>query len=44
MCLDRKEESKEYLQFFKDSGVSENQMASWARDEIAALEKELKDS
>lgn len=42
MCLDRKEEAKEFLQFFRDSGVSENQMASWVREEIAALEVELK--
>lgn len=43
MCLERKDEAKEFLQFFKDSGVSENQMASWAREEIAALDIELKE-
>ncbi len=42
MCLDRKDEAKEFLQFFKGSGVSENQLASWAREEVAALESELK--
>ncbi len=41
MCLDRKEEAKAFLQFFKDSCVSENQMASCAREEMAALEVEL---
>lgn len=43
MCLDRKNEAKEFFQFFKNSGVSVNQMASWAREEIAALEMELND-
>lgn len=41
VCLDRKEEAKEFFMFFKNSGVSEMQMASWARAEIAALEVEL---
>ena len=41
MCLDRKEDAKEFLQFFKNSGVSESQMSSWARDEITALEADL---
>lgn len=41
MCLDRREEAGEFLQFFKDSNVSELQMASWARQDIAALELEL---
>lgn len=38
MCLDRRNEAREFFQFYKDSGVSENQMTSWAREEIAALE------
>lgn len=42
MCLDRKEEAKEFLLFFKNSGVSEMQMASWVREEITALSAELK--
>ena len=42
MCLDRKEEAREFVQFFKDSGVSTQQLASWARNEIQALEIELK--
>lgn len=41
MCLDRREDAKEFLQFFKNSGVSESQMSSWARDEITALEADL---
>lgn len=41
LCLERKEEAKEFIQFFKDSGVSENQMAAWVRDEVTALESEL---
>ena len=41
MCLDRRDDAKEFLQYFKDSGVSENHMAAWAKEEIAALEVEL---
>lgn len=41
MCLGRRNDAKEFLQYFKDSGVSENHMAAWAKEEIAALEVEL---
>lgn len=41
MYLDRKDEAREFYLFFKNSGVSENQMASWIREDIKALETEL---
>lgn len=41
VCIDRREEAKEFLLFFKNSGVSEMQMASWVREEIEALNAEL---
>lgn len=41
MCLDRKQEAMEFLRFFKESGVSDMQMASWVRDTIKALDAEL---
>lgn len=41
MCLDRREDAKKFLQFFKNSGVLEYQMSSWVRDEITALEADL---
>lgn len=41
VCIDRREEAKEFLLFFKDSGVSERHMSSWAREEAEALSIEL---
>lgn len=41
MCLDRRKEAKEFLQYFKDSGVSENHMVAWVKEEIAMLETDL---
>lgn len=41
MCLERRDEAKEFYQIFKDSGMAETQMAAWARNSIAALEAEF---
>ena len=41
MCLDRRDDAKEFYMFLKKSGVSEHQMAAWAREEIQRLEAEF---
>ncbi len=41
ICIDRREEAREFIQFYGESGVSENHMASWLRDHIHAIEHEL---
>ena len=41
LCLDRKEDAKEFYLFFKRSGVSEMQLASWAREDLADMENEF---
>lgn len=41
MCLERNEEAKEFYLYFKNSGISEMQMASWAREDLSAMKKDL---
>ena len=43
MCLDRREEAKEYYELYKNSGHSESQLAAWARNDYHMLAVEFGD-
>lgn len=41
MCLDRRDEAREFWQYFKDSGVAPERLSAWAREDVAALDREF---
>lgn len=44
MCLGRTDEAEDFYHFFLNSGVSEMQMASWAREDLLEMKKFIESS